>query len=161
MGRRALAAWLVALAMASLAGCGELAWERGRVLLWWEAHEMLFALSPQRARLDAYRLHGGVLWTGGLALPAEECFGALRFDPASARLWLLGEAGGMLVDARRMEVLARWRGDEPPAGPPPTALSAQSDTPSLDACAGRRLARGGAPASGARPAHANETPAGG
>ena len=142
MGRGSLAAGLVALALTGLGGCGgEMRWEEGRVLLGWEAHEMLFALSPQRARLDAYRLHGGVLWTGGVELPAQKCFRALRFDPDSARLWVFGEEGGVLVDARRMRLLASWDGAQPPTAPPPTALVAQADAGSADVCASPRIAR--------------------
>ena len=140
MRRRALVTWFAAVVIVASAGCGDLAWERGRVLLWWEAHEMLFAMSPQRARLDAYRLHGGVLWTGGLELPPHDCFDTLRFDPASARLWVFGEAGGLLVDARGMRVLARWQGGEAPLPPPPTAFTARSGAGGGEVCPGPRLA---------------------
>ncbi len=144
MRRTGWKGWFAALVLVAMAGCSDLAWERGRVLLWWEAHEMLFALSPQSGRVDGYRLHGGVLHTGGVVLPAGACFDTLRFDPRSARLWVLGADGGLLVDARRMKVLAQWQGAEAPAPPPETALAGRAEETVAAVCPAPWLARSGA-----------------
>lgn len=104
------------LGLALLAGC-----DAGRQVLTagvpagrgevaWPERQVLFRHEAAQGRLEAYALRGGIAPLGAVQLPAALCPAAMALDPATGRVWLWGERGGVLVDGRGLRVVEHWQG---------------------------------------------------
>lgn len=139
MSARLLSPLLATFCLASLAACGQAA-PAGRIELLWPERAVVYRVTGEPGRIEAYSIRNGIAPLGTTRLPAGLRPAAMALDAGKGRIIVWGERGGAVIDGRTLALRAEWHDDaaRPDDVPPRHMAPGQPALARTEAMAGPR-----------------------